>query len=78
MGKDAAPNDPIEQRMREVLIGGIEPQEVVVAGDRAFIRWHYRFGPAPSDWVSGVNIMRVRDGRITEALGYSKTSPVAG
>jgi len=31
MGKDAAPGDPIEQRMREVLIGGIEPQKVVVA-----------------------------------------------
>ncbi|NUO96464.1 MAG: nuclear transport factor 2 family protein [Nonomuraea sp.] len=51
-----------------------EPQEVVVAGDRATLRWHYHFGPGPSDWVSGVNIMRVRDGRIVEALGFSKTA----
>lgn len=51
-----------------------EPQEVVVAGERATIRWHYTFGPGPSDWVSGVNLMRVRDGRIVEALGYSKTA----
>ncbi|MGK5552621.1 nuclear transport factor 2 family protein [Actinomadura kijaniata] len=51
-----------------------EPQEVVVAGDRATIRWHYRFGPGPGEWVSGVNLMRVRDGLIVEALGYSKTA----
>ncbi|MGI5327727.1 nuclear transport factor 2 family protein [Actinomadura nitritigenes] len=51
-----------------------EPQEVIIAGDRATIRWHYTFGPGPSGWVSGVNLMRVRDGRIVEALGYSKTA----
>lgn len=51
-----------------------EPQEVVVAGDRATIRWRYVFGSGPSEWVSGVNLMRVREGRITEALGYSKTA----
>ncbi|WP_328996220.1 nuclear transport factor 2 family protein [Kribbella sp. NBC_01245] len=51
-----------------------EPQEVVIADDRATIRWHYRFGEGPNDWVSGVNLMRVRDGRIVEALGYSKTA----
>ncbi|GAA2672930.1 nuclear transport factor 2 family protein [Nonomuraea recticatena] len=51
-----------------------EPQEVVIAADRATIRWHYRFGDGPTDWVSGVNLMRVRDGVIVEALGYSKTA----
>ncbi|GGS98355.1 nuclear transport factor 2 family protein [Nonomuraea spiralis] len=51
-----------------------EPQEVIVAGDRATIQWHYHYGPGPSDWVSGVNVMRVRDGQIVEALGYSKTA----
>ena len=50
-----------------------EPEEVVVAGDRATIRWRYRFGDGPADSVRGVNLMRVRDGLITEALGYSKT-----
>lgn len=52
-----------------------EPEEIVVAGDRATIRWRYRFGPGPLDHVRGVNLMRVRDGLIVEALGYSKTSP---
>ncbi|MFB4307344.1 nuclear transport factor 2 family protein [Actinomadura sp. GTD37] len=51
-----------------------EPQEVVVAGERATIRWNYRYGPGPADWVSGVNLMHVRDGQIIEALGYSKTA----
>ncbi|MFD1933126.1 MULTISPECIES: nuclear transport factor 2 family protein [Nonomuraea] len=51
-----------------------QPQEVVVAGDRATILWHYRFGPGDADWVSGVNVMRVRDGLIVEALGFSKTA----
>jgi hypothetical protein len=43
-------------------------EHVDVDGDRAVIRWrimgaeHYR----------GVNLMRVRDGKIVEALGYGK------
>ncbi|WP_067467835.1 nuclear transport factor 2 family protein [Actinomadura macra] len=50
-----------------------EPEDVVVLGDRATIRWRYRFGEGPADSVRGVNLMRVRDGLIVEALGYSKT-----
>jgi hypothetical protein len=50
-----------------------EPEEVMVAGERATIRWRYRFGDGPADSVRGVNLMRMRDGLIVEALGYSKT-----
>ncbi len=57
-----------------------EPEDVVVAGDRATIRWRARFGSGPGVFdgvgtsaVRGVNLMRVRDGLIVEALGYSKT-----
>ena len=49
------------------------PEEVIVAGERATIRWRYRFGDGPDDSVRGVNLMLVRDGRIVEALGYSKS-----
>jgi hypothetical protein len=49
-----------------------EPEEVAVAGERATIRWRYRFGAGHADSVRGVNLMRVRDGLIVEALGYSK------
>jgi ketosteroid isomerase-like protein len=55
-----------------------EPEEVVVTGDRATIRWRYHFADGS---VRGVNLMLVRDGRIVEALGYSKTGaelPAAG
>jgi hypothetical protein len=51
-----------------------ELEEVTVAGERATIRWRYRFGDGPADSVRGVNLMRVRDGLIVEALGYSKTA----
>lgn len=48
------------------------PHDVFVADDRATIMWDYRFGDGPNDWVRGVNVMRVMNGRIVEALGFSK------
>jgi ketosteroid isomerase-like protein len=50
------------------------PEETIIAADRATIRWNYRFGDGPADWVAGVTLLRVRDGLIVEALGYSKTA----
>jgi ketosteroid isomerase-like protein len=47
-------------------------EDVVVAGDRATIRWRYRWGAGDHDSVRGVNLMRVREGLIVEALGYVK------
>jgi ketosteroid isomerase-like protein len=47
-----------------------ELEEIAAGGDRATIRWRFHFGEGQS--VRGVNLMRVRDGRIVEALGYSK------
>ncbi|MFG2820572.1 nuclear transport factor 2 family protein [Kitasatospora sp. NPDC048365] len=48
-----------------------EPGEVVLMGERATIRWRYHFGDR--EHVSGVNLMRIADGRIVEALGFTKT-----
>jgi hypothetical protein len=45
-------------------------EEVFAAGDRATIRWRYRFGEGQS--VRGVNLMRVSNGLIVEAMGYVK------
>ena len=50
-----------------------EVEEVVVYGDRATIRWRYRFGDGDESSVRGVNLMHVREGKIVEALGYVKT-----
>jgi ketosteroid isomerase-like protein len=52
-----------------------EPEDVVVTGDRATIRWRYRFGEGDENSVRGVNLMHVRNGRIVEALGYVKADP---
>jgi len=57
--------------------GSFEPEDVVVAGERATIRWRYRFGPGHENSVRGVNLMHVRDGKIVEALGYVKAGPRA-
>lgn len=47
-------------------------EEISAMGDRGIIRWHLRWSEREADRVRGVNIMRVRDGRIVEAAGYVK------
>ncbi|MBZ7925552.1 nuclear transport factor 2 family protein [Ensifer adhaerens] len=51
-------------------VAHFEVEETHALGDRATIRWRFHFGDDQS--LRGVNLMRVRDGRIIEALGYSK------
>jgi hypothetical protein len=48
-------------------------EEVHVYGDRATIKWRYHWGAEKSNAVRGVNLMKVRNGEIVEALGYAKT-----
>jgi hypothetical protein len=50
-----------------------EPEAIFARGDRGEIRWRLVWGPDPANSVRGVNLMRVRDGRIVEALGYVKS-----
>ena len=59
--------------------GAFAAEEIATFGDRATIRWRFRFGPGLSQSVRGVTLMRVRDGRIVEALAYAKSgdAPVA-
>ena len=45
-----------------------EVEHVDVHGDRAVIRWRV----TGAQNYRGVNLMRVRDGKIVEALGYGK------
>jgi len=54
--------------------GSFEVEDVVICGDRAINRWRYRLGASS---VRGVTLIRVRDGRIAEALGYAKTPVVS-
>jgi hypothetical protein len=47
-----------------------ELEEVVAMGERATVRWRYHFGEGQS--LRGVNLMRVRERQIVEAMGYVK------
>lgn len=49
-----------------------ENEEIFARGDRGELRWRLVWGPAPENSVRGVNLMRVRDGKIVEARGYVK------
>ncbi|QCI67431.1 nuclear transport factor 2 family protein [Phreatobacter stygius] len=51
---------------------GFDLEEVFVAGERAIIRWRYRWGEDEASSVRGVNLMRVEAGLIVEAMGYIK------
>ena len=53
--------------------GSFEVEEVVISGDRATIRWRYRFGAGEAESVRGVSLIQVRDGKIAEVLAYAKT-----
>jgi len=45
-------------------------EDTITLGDRAIILWRCHWGEGYS--IRGVNLMRVRDGRIVEAKGYIK------
>ena len=64
------------QAMVEDTNGSFETEEVVISGDRATNRWRYRFGEGRGNSLRGVTLIRVRDGRIAEALAYAKTPTV--
>jgi ketosteroid isomerase-like protein len=53
---------------------GFSREEVSVVGERAIVRWRYRWGDEESQSVRGVNLMRVRNGRVVEAMGYVKSN----
>lgn len=47
-------------------------EEIWAAEDRGIIRWELRWSDGEADRIRGVNIMRVRDGKIVEGFGYVK------
>jgi ketosteroid isomerase-like protein len=49
-----------------------EPEEIWASEDRGIIRWQLRWSEREVDRVRGVNIMRVRDEKIVEGMGYVK------
>jgi ketosteroid isomerase-like protein len=61
------------QAMVADTTGAFEVEAVVISGDRATIRWRYRFGAGEAASVRGVSLIQVRDGKILEVLAYAKT-----
>ena len=49
-------------------------EEIVIAGDRAVSRWRYSWknGDGSEGHVRGVDVFKVRDGKIAEKLSYVK------
>lgn len=46
-----------------------DAEETVIAGDRATVRWRYSWGDGH---IRGIDLFRVRDGRVAEKLSYVK------
>jgi len=46
-----------------------EAEEMVVAGDRAVVRWRFDWGDGH---VRGIDLIKVRDGKVAEKLSYVK------
>ena len=49
-----------------------QAEEIWAGENRGIIRWQLRWSESEADRIRGVNIMRVRDGKIVEGLGYVK------
>jgi ketosteroid isomerase-like protein len=51
-----------------------ETEELIIAGDRAVVRWCHRWVDASGHpgHVRGIELLRVRDGKIAEKLAYVK------
>ena len=52
-------------------VNRFEVEDTFVMDDRANVRWRFHFDDGGS--VRGVSLMRVKDGRIVEALAYAKS-----
>ena len=51
-----------------------DTEEVFIAGDRAVVRWRHHWVDASGcpGHVRGVDVLRVRDGKVAEKLSYVK------
>jgi ketosteroid isomerase-like protein len=48
-------------------------EEIFASGDRCVVRWRYTWNAAdPASHVRGVDVIRVRDGKVAEKLAYVK------
>ena len=65
----AAVREVWEQFFRDNPTARFVTEEQFAAGDRCIVRWRYDWG---TGHVRGIDVFRVRDGRVTEKLCYVK------
>jgi ketosteroid isomerase-like protein len=72
--EQAAVRSGIEQFYRSSPHAAFEIEEVVALGDRAYFTWVYRWTDqdGKDGHVRGVDLVRVRDGKVAEMLAYVK------
>jgi ketosteroid isomerase-like protein len=68
VGRDAM-LDAIRRFFADSPTAHFDIEELVTAGDRALLRWRYSW---TDGHVRGVDVIRVRDGRLSESLAYVK------
>lgn len=63
-----------EKLFSETNDAEFQPEETVVRGDRAIVRWRYtwREPDGTPGHVRGIDLLRIRDGKISEKLSYVK------
>ena len=63
-----------EEFFRSSPRAAFESEESLACGERAVVRWRYRWIDADGKpgHVRGVDILRVRDGKLAESLAYVK------
>jgi ketosteroid isomerase-like protein len=68
IGRDAM-LDACRQLFTDTPAAHFEIEDTLIAGDRAIVRWRYSWADGH---VRGVDLMRVRDGMVTESFAYVK------
>jgi ketosteroid isomerase-like protein len=63
-----------ERMLRSSPDAAFATEEMVAAGDRCVVRWRYTYTGADgrSGHIRGIDLFRVRDGKVAEKLAYVK------
>ena len=62
-----------EEFFRSSPSAAFETEDTFASGDRCVVRWRYRWRNADGEGhVRGVDLFRVRDGKVAEKLSYVK------
>jgi ketosteroid isomerase-like protein len=61
-----------ERLVAESPTAHFDAEEIIVTGDRCIVRWLYSWTHGEPGSVRGVDVITVRDGKISEKLAYVK------